>query len=306
MLAVITGLAGSVQRGFPVRVKRSAVNSSVTARAITVDRSRRRRHNHGMELVLSLFPGIDLLGRAFQARGFCVVRGPDTLWDDPIEAWSCTVSPGKIDGIIAGPPCQNFSDANRFRNRDEGVRLLRECLRCIDESQPEWFLIENVRNVPDVAIAGYHVQRLGLLDCECGGFQRRLRHIQFGSKRGDIIRPLRTPLARSVTHRVVLCRPASPHDRPARRTRSQGFPGLCLRGLTAAARSRAIGNGVPRAIGESLAAAVSLRAPVTESDCVCLCGRRITARQSHATASCRKRMERRRRGTSANDIVTWP
>lgn len=31
-------------------------------------------------LVLSLFPGIGLLDRGFEAEGFCVVRGPDLLW----------------------------------------------------------------------------------------------------------------------------------------------------------------------------------------------------------------------------------
>jgi hypothetical protein len=30
-------------------------------------------------LVLSLFPGIDLFGRGFEAAGFCVVRGPDLI-----------------------------------------------------------------------------------------------------------------------------------------------------------------------------------------------------------------------------------
>ena len=32
-----------------------------------------------MNLVLSSFPGIDMLGRAFEEHGFCVVRGPDVL-----------------------------------------------------------------------------------------------------------------------------------------------------------------------------------------------------------------------------------
>ncbi len=33
-----------------------------------------------MTLVLSLFPGIGLLDRAFELEGFTVVRGPDVLW----------------------------------------------------------------------------------------------------------------------------------------------------------------------------------------------------------------------------------
>lgn len=31
-------------------------------------------------LVLSLFPGFDLLGRAFEEEGFTIVRGPDKIW----------------------------------------------------------------------------------------------------------------------------------------------------------------------------------------------------------------------------------
>ena len=257
-----------------------------------------------MELVLSLFPGIDVFGRGFQQLGFCVVRGPDTLLDDPIEDWSCAIPTSKIDGVIAGPPCQNFSDANRHRARAEGVRLLQECLRCIWECRPNWFVIENVRNVPDVALPGYHVQRLDLIDVECGGHQRRLRHIQFGSLNGDVIRPIRTPSTRSVTAKTVLCRPRSQHDRPVRRAAAQGVGGLRLRSLTSAARSRVIGNAVPLAIARSLAAAVSLRSPIESSDCECLCGRRVTGKARFATPACRKRAERRRRDTGS-DRVTW-
>jgi len=32
-------------------------------------------------LVLSLFPGIGLMDAAFEDEGFCVVRGPDPLWE---------------------------------------------------------------------------------------------------------------------------------------------------------------------------------------------------------------------------------
>ena len=33
-----------------------------------------------MSLVLSIFPGLDLLGMAFEREGFCVVAGPDVCW----------------------------------------------------------------------------------------------------------------------------------------------------------------------------------------------------------------------------------
>lgn len=247
-----------------------------------------------MQLVLSLFPGIDLLGRAFEHEGYCVVRGPDTLWDSCIEGFE--VPAGRFDGIVGGPPCQHYSDANRFRDPDEGDRLVRHFLRIVTEASPAWFLMENVRAVPTVAVDGFHVQRLDLTDCECGGRQKRLRHIQFGSAVfGIIIRPVRTNGRRPVTP-TLTCTPDSDHDRHSRRLERMSAPRLPLRALTPGARTRAIGNAVPWLMGLTLAKAVAGAGPVTEADCVCLCGRGVTSPAKHATAACRKRMERRRRG----------
>ena len=60
-----------------------------------------------MQVVLSLFPGIGLLDRAFEERGFSVVRGPDVLWGGDIANFH--VPPGRFDGVIGGPPCKRFS-----------------------------------------------------------------------------------------------------------------------------------------------------------------------------------------------------
>lgn len=245
-----------------------------------------------MQLVLSLFPGVDLLGRAFSAEGFAVVLGPDTLWDSPIEVFS--VPPGRFDGVIGGPPCQQYSDANRFRKPELGDRLVTEFLRVVDQAQPSWFLMENVRMVPNVAIEGYRVQRLDLTDCECGGKQRRLRHLQFGSRVGNIIRPERLADARPVT-RAVLGK-FDANDRHGDRVAAQGFTGLTLRSLTKSARAQCIGNGVPLRMGTTLARAVKNQSSITDDDCICGCGRVTSGNAVHATASCRKRMERRRNG----------
>ena len=267
---------------------RGPSRSDVTRPAAAVTRPGR-----GTELVLSLFPGVDLLGRGFEAEGFSVVRGPDTLLDSKIEDFKTPA--GHLDGIIGGPPCQNYSDANRHRNPEEGDRLVLEYLRVIDEAQPEWFVMENVRNVPDVQIEGYQIQRIPITDAECGGKQSRLRHIQFGSRIGDIIRPLRTEGQRPVTP-AVLCRMTSPNDRHSRRCDAQGVEYLPLKSLTRSARARVIGNGVPFSMARALAAAVRSRSVITDADCVCGCGRDAKSGGTHATASCRKRMQRRRDG----------
>ena len=142
------------------------------------------------QLVLSLFSGIDLLGRAFREAGFSVVSGPDLITGGRIEDFRGLA--GRFDGIIAGPPCQDFSCARRgVRPSGYGLHCLRELLRVIDECRPIWWLVENVPAVPDLAIDGYAVQRLDVTDAEFSGRQLRRRHIQFGHRLGWIIRPER-------------------------------------------------------------------------------------------------------------------
>jgi DNA (cytosine-5)-methyltransferase 1 len=123
-------------------------------------------------LVLSLFPGIDLLGRGFEAERFCVVRGPDLLWGGDVRAFHPPA--GRFDGVIGGSPCLDFSAKRRTAPTGEGVAMLCEFVRVVDEAAPEWFLLENVPRVPDVAVAGYSIQRFDLNARECGMRQSRL------------------------------------------------------------------------------------------------------------------------------------
>lgn len=99
-------------------------------------------------LVLSLFPGIGLLDRAFEEEGFCVVRGPDVLWGGDVR---CFHPPsGVFDGIIGGPPCQVFSrlrHLNPLAGQNTG-NLIPEFERCVVEASPRWFLMENVPDAP--------------------------------------------------------------------------------------------------------------------------------------------------------------
>jgi DNA (cytosine-5)-methyltransferase 1 len=248
-----------------------------------------------LPLVLSLFPGVDLLGRAFAAAGHCVVAGPDLLLGQRIEDFHSPA--GRFDGVIGGPPCQNYSDANRYRDTAEGDRLVLEFLRVVHEARPVWWLMENVRNVPHVRAPGYAVQRLDCWDWEFGGPTGRLRHIQFGHAEGWIIRPRRTITERPVTVMgTVTTAPTGPGDRYSRRCAKMGFAPLALGSFTPAARRRVIGNGVPFGMGYALARAVTAAGPVTPNDCICGCGRPVGRAGSHATVACRQRTSRRRRG----------
>ena len=55
--------------------------------------------------------------------------------------------PKNVYGIIANPPCTNFSSVRTSakipRNEEEGLRLVKECQRIIKEANPVWWVIEN-------------------------------------------------------------------------------------------------------------------------------------------------------------------
>lgn len=253
------------------------------------------------ELVLSLFPGVGLLDRAFAAAGFCVVQAQDKITGGDIRDFRGI--PWRFNGIVAGPPCQGFSVANSYRHTDyhpsvvNSRMMLQHTCRIIVQCEPEWFLIENVPCVPDVRIEGYTVQRIPITDLECGGSQIRSRHVQFGSRQGHIIRPIR------VNDQTRNRRKGRPGKIVTTKTdRWSDYPDLCRRqGLDApielpgwyrTAKFKAVGNGVPLRMGRVLAAAVSVRGPLSpETDCQCGCGRTVSVRALTATASCRKRKQ---------------
>ena len=55
--------------------------------------------------------------------------------------------PKDVYGIIANPPCTNFSSVRTSakipRNEEEGMRLVIECQRIIEEASPKFWVIEN-------------------------------------------------------------------------------------------------------------------------------------------------------------------
>ena len=133
-------------------------------------------------LVLSLFPGIGLLDKAFEDEGFCVVRGPDLLWGGDVRSFSPPA--GKFEGVIGGPPCQAFSrlrhivEANGYKR---AANLIPEFERILDEAKPRWFLMENVPDAPRPEVSGYGIKTIMLRDVWVGGETNRLRAFSFGA-----------------------------------------------------------------------------------------------------------------------------
>lgn len=262
----------------------------------TFDKSQHLFYYGGMDnLILSIFPGIDMLGRGFEAEGFCVVRGPDLIWGGDVRDFHPPA--GRFDGVIGGSPCQDFSKARRCPPTGNGLAMLREFVRIVETARPAWFLLENVPGVPDVDVIGYAVQRFDLNARECGMRQRRLRHFQFGSRAGLVLVPERgEPVGDSEPTAL-----ASEGTALQRRAWSdfcelQGLPrDFDIPGLSRSAKYQAVGNGVPIPMGRALARSVrAARRAEDVSLCVCGCGRLVQGKARAALPACRKRMQRRR------------
>lgn len=226
-------------------------------------------------LVLSLFPGADLLGRAFEAAGWCVVRGPDILWGGDISSFHAM--PGVFSGVIGGPPCQVHSRAAQVGT--SATDRIPDFRRVVAEAQPDWAVMENVRDA-DPDMPGW--ARTDIRDWDCQGLTCRIRafwvrgvpalpepEYRYGEPEWSV-------LASSWKGRTGISgkggtkgmhQKLSPHDA----ARLQGYPGLDALimgaqpgGVSDASRRclaiHMLGNGVPRAMAEYVARHVTQHA----------------------------------------------
>ena len=240
-------------------------------------------------LVLSLFPGLDVLGMGFEAEGFSVVAGPDVVWGRDVREFH--VPAGRFDGVIGGPPCQTFSTlANLLRAKGLEPRfgdLIPEFVRVVEEARPTWFLMENLRNVPEECWPrpdGYAFVSFLLNNCELDrgdgiGFdQSRVRRLWFGWRdHGDHLdlegRIQKAALLgggkQSVTGRHQsngmgdASRPGAHAGNPPKYTlaemlRLQGLPGDLLdeAPFTMQGKRKLVGNAVPLPMARELARVV--------------------------------------------------
>lgn len=208
-----------------------------------------------MQLVLSLFSGVGLLDKAFKEQGFCVVSAGDLITGQDIRDFTGTKN--KFNGIIGGSPCQDFSTLKRNKGT-YSFEMLNEFLRIVEECEPDWYLLENVKGVPNVTdryknnvtvLHDYSHQRL---DINQGWYDdySRLRHIQFGSKND-----LYLNIPRGTMNNIISGCALASDDR--------SFKELChIQGLednydlpdfNVKGKKKAVGNGVPLSIGRVLA-----------------------------------------------------
>lgn len=57
------------------------------------------------------------------------------------------LKPGELDGLIGGPPCQGFSNIGRRDPSDRRNTLFGDFIRLVSETQPRFFIAENVPGI---------------------------------------------------------------------------------------------------------------------------------------------------------------
>ena len=159
--------------------------------------------------VVDLFCGCGGLSKGFRDAEIDVLRGFDN-WPIAIETYSANLPEGaelldlsdtdatvkaltpwmeSADGIIGGPPCQDFSSAGK---RVEGDRadLTEKYAAVVTAFMPEFFLMENVpraqnaaafrRAIATMAAAGYGITEQVVNAMYCGVPQNRKRLVTVG------------------------------------------------------------------------------------------------------------------------------
>lgn len=247
-------------------------------------------------LVLSIFPGIDMLGRAFTEQGCCVVRGPDINIDGG-DIRDFNPPAKRFDGVIGGSPCQDFSPLNRNPS-ENSVNMLREYIRVVAEGEPDWFLFENVLQVPEFEIDGYESQRF-VLDLAWFSEWSRKRTFVFGSRSGQLINPII-----GVTGQVKGTAVIGSDERSFKACcEIQGLPAsFDLPFFSLQGKKQAVANGVPLQLGRYVASLImqefygqnSILAQQELRRCLCGCKRAVVGRAKYSGDACRKRAQRQR------------
>ena len=167
-------------------------------------------------IILSTFPGLDLLGQGFELEGFCVVRTGDPAFGQ-LGVEYCHPPAGVFQGVLGGPPCQRYSKARSREDRATWPNLIPEFERVVSEAQPDWFLMENVVPAPVPKVAGYEVQTQTIHAEEFGVKQRRPRRFSFGVRAGRPILMMWPRGQRGSQHFTYTTKPTTRYRRDGQR-----------------------------------------------------------------------------------------
>lgn len=121
-----------------------------------------------MMKIIDLFCGIGGLSLGFEQAGFEVVSAID-MWEDAVKTYNHNrkdkvgevitvedfnekvlpqlIKSQKISGVIGGPPCQGFSTVGKREIDDPRNKMYLEFYKAVKISNPDFFVIENVRGM---------------------------------------------------------------------------------------------------------------------------------------------------------------
>lgn len=167
--------------------------------------------------VLDLFCGAGGLSRGFEVAGYDVMAGFDSdeaavdtfrynhpsvgLVEDlrALHPSDAPVAPRQVDGIIGGPPCQDFSVANYFSRGGEKTNLVFIFADWVEYMNPQFFVMENVVGIKstgdvfaellDAFPEDYTVGHATLDAANFGVPQTRQRVFIVGNKDADVSFP---------------------------------------------------------------------------------------------------------------------
>lgn len=156
--------------------------------------------------------GIDVVAAVENNKTCCDTLARNKVTAFPkmkiIQADICTLSgeyildqvglaKGQLDMLVGGPPCQGFTYASSRRSpNDPRSKLMWQFIRMVNEIQPRYFVIENVRGMLSfkdffrdllecLEVCGY-VVRFNLLDCASYGVPQRRHRVMVDGARSDL------------------------------------------------------------------------------------------------------------------------
>ena len=92
-------------------------------------------------IILDLCGGSGSWGKPYSDAGYRVILV--TLPENDVRTYQ---PPANVHGILAAPPCDEFSiakDHRLTRNLSKGMEIVQACMRIVEETKPVWWAMEN-------------------------------------------------------------------------------------------------------------------------------------------------------------------
>lgn len=160
----------------------------------------------GSRVILDLCAGTGAWSEPYKRAGYKVVRV--TLPRKDVRTF---VPPSRVWGVLAAPPCTEFSRAKRGeRDFVEGMACVNACLRIVLQAKPNWWALEN----PVGKLALWLGRPRDVFNpCDFGDPWTKLTALW-----GEFSRPERGPFVRPAAGKLALA-----HDAVERSRTPHGF-----------------------------------------------------------------------------------